>query len=134
MRRSPARFLPLIAFVLLIPGPPLAAQTDAERTQYQPRYDIARRDLQREVNAVAELQSQLEKETDLVRGCGLLNQSLTHLKAADKLLTDIETFTDRLRLGNDHEAAERQHASVREDIKLKEGDIARLCADLPAPE
>ncbi len=57
--------------------------------------------------------------------------SLDHLKAADKLLTDIEFYTDKLRMGKENRAAKSQHATVMEDIKLKEGDIARLCVDVP---
>lgn len=134
MPRNPTLFAPLASIVMLLSGPPATAQTDADRTQYLPRYDIALRDLQKEVNAIAELQTQLEKETDLVGGCGLLNDSLAHLKAADKLLTDIEFYTDKLRMGKENRAAKSQHARVTEDIGLKEGDIARLCADVPPPQ
>lgn len=131
MRRLPALLAPLASLAVLVCTPPVVAQSQTDQTMYLPLYDIALRDLQKETNAIAEVQGKLEKETDLVRGCGLLNESLAHLKASDKLLTDIELYTDKLRRGKENRAAKAQHAGVMEDIKLKEGDIARLCANLP---
>jgi hypothetical protein len=131
MRRHPALLVPLALLACPLGTSPAVAQNQADQTMYLQLYDSALRDLEKETSAVAALQAQLEKETDVVHGCGLLNESLTHLKASDKLLDNIETYTDKLRRGKDNRAAKAQRAAVAENIKLKEGDIARLCANLP---
>ena len=132
MRRNLALFLPLASLaVALASGPPAAAQSTSDRIAFEPLYFEALRELEKENEAITALNTQLQGETDLVRGCGLLSQSLTHLKAADALLVKIDDYTDKLRRRSERQAAAKQREGVVETIKLREGDIDRMCKDLP---
>lgn len=130
-----------IKFGLLLPvslafaavSPPVAAQTTVERDTYQPLYYIALERLQREVDVIAELQTKLEMETVLERGCATLNETVEHLNRADEILTDIEGYTQKLRMKKERKAGANQQKQVREDIGLKEGDIERMCGSFTTP-
>ena len=130
MRPFRALFVPA-CLALLATGQAAQAQTEAERQMYEPMFDLALQKLEKERNAVSEVEAELQKESDLVRGCGLLNQSLLHLRQADELLGELKSYAQQLRRRSQIEAVEAQQASTRETIALREGDIERMCQDLP---
>lgn len=133
MHRDSVRFLLIGSLVLSAAAWPAAAQTQAERDQYEPLQGFAIREYQKENEAIVDLQKKLEAETDLVKGCGLLRESVGRLETVDKLLADLTLYATKLRQTKERKAAEKEREIAQENLKLKQGDIERMCAEVPVP-
>lgn len=133
MRYHLAAAQPLIALAIVLAGQPAAAQTAAERSQYEPLQGFAIEEYQKENKVLTGLREQLGKETDLVRGCGLLRDNVTHLEALDKILSNLVLYATKLRQNKERKIAEGQQTATREEIALRKGDIEKLCGSVTAP-
>ena len=130
MRSFHMLFVPA-SLAFLAAAPAAIAQTQAERQMFEPMFDLALQKLNDEQEALDQVEMQLQGETDLVRGCGLLDRSLAHLRRSDELLSELEGYADRLRRRSQLEAVQAQQTTTRQTIALREGDIQRMCRELP---
>lgn len=117
--------------MMLVAAPAAIAQTSADREMYEPMFDAALEQLNRKNEQIAESEAELGQATDLVQGCALLEQNVGHLSDADELLTEMHGYADRLRRRDQREAIEAQQAAVQEALEMRQGDIERMCQDLP---
>lgn len=131
MRRYLA--LPIVSLCVLLAGPPAFAQTSQERTMYEPMQGDAIREYKMESEVMDGLRTKLSGETDLVKGCGLLDQNVAQLKKLEKVLDNLVLYDTKLRQVKERKAAEAQRTAVQEEITLRQGDITRLCASVSAP-
>jgi hypothetical protein len=130
MRKRLTLIVPISLAVLCTAGP-VMGQSRATRDVFLPRYNANLEQLEKELEAIAELQSSLEQETDLIRGCGTLNDSLAHHKTAETLLVEMEDYAKKMRMDRERKASQEQLDTIQADIELKEGDIERMCSNLP---
>lgn len=117
--------------IMLGAAPAATAQTSADRDMYEPMFDAALEQLNRKNEHIAASETELSQATELVQGCALLEQNVGHLREADELLTEMHGYADRLRRRDQRESVEARQAALRETLALREGDIERMCQDLP---
>ena len=117
----------IVMTLALLTSGSLRAQTQQDRTVYEPQYRIALAEFQKEDAATKEVEQQMAKETDLTKGCALLRSDVDHLQKQDAILTQLEDYSRRLHWDKQHSSAVDQHAAVTGNIKTRQGDIDRLC-------
>ncbi len=81
---------------------------------------------------MAELDKQIGRATDLVAGCGLLRQKVGVLTKADGLLATMIESAHQLKRRKEKESAEKQQKDMRTGLELTNGDITKMCGDVPA--
>jgi len=126
MRRS----IYIVTAIALLSGGSLGAQTQQDRTVYEPQYRIALTDFQREEAETKDVEQQMAKETDLAKGCALLRSDVEHLQKQDTILTQLEDFSRRLHWDKQHSSAVDQHTAVAANIQMRQADIDRLCKNV----
>jgi hypothetical protein len=117
-----AAALPVIG-ALVVATPALA-----QREVFEPQFAADYKQLEEETEQIISLQHELEGVTDVVRGCELLRDSLGHMQEAERLLVNLEDYAVRLSWRRQRDDARHRLELIRDDIKLKEGDIATYCS------
>ncbi len=120
-----------VPLALLATGSIATAQTAEERRLFEPMFDATLEQLNRTTEDIEETEAELAQATDLVSGCGLLEEDIAHLEHADKLLGDLENYADRLNRRDQLEAVQAQQEVVGETLEMRQGDFDRMCQDLP---
>jgi len=128
MRRLNILILPLAALGLLVAVEPAAAQRDVALAA---EYNFSAAEYNKEAELLVGLDKQIGGVTDLVKGCGLLDEKLTHLKLAEDLLGRMERSAKDLKRRKENESAANLRKNTLTAIDVTQADITRLCSSLP---
>lgn len=126
MRRLTAIFLPLAPLFLVAGAQPAAAQGESFYVQ---QYNFSARDLNRELNEIQNLRSQMRGEQDFTVGCRLLGSVIYHLEESQRILKNMLGYLDQLGDVEAYNSSVTDYNNVIEDLNSSRDDYARLCAD-----